>query len=111
MDTIDTDSIYIRQRESQLLAAEGKKDLALKKAPNDLTVKLLLDTHEEALAQMDSIISTQSNPFTGFYGYLSLKNAPFFSKIREEPQFQQWLKEAKIVHEERVRKYYHLFDD
>ena len=66
---------------------------------------------EEALAKIDSIISSTDFKYIGFYGYLSLKGHPIFANIREEPQFQQWLKEAKIVHEERVRKYYHLFDD
>jgi len=111
LNRIDTISFYIRQREAQLLAAEGKKDLALKKAPNDLSVKLLLDTQEKALAQMDSIFNLPNFSYTGYWGYLSLKGHPSFAKIREEPQFQEWLQEAQAVHEERVRKYYNLFDD
>ena len=111
LNKIESHNMYVSIREALILAAEGKKDEALDRRPNEVIIYLSLDMVEEALAQMEKNIRRQANPYTHFYGYLSLKNHPIFNKIREEPRFQQWLREAKIVHEERVRKYYHLFDD
>jgi len=106
---------FIDSMKALLLAAEGEKDKALLQSPNDAMVYSLLDMQEEALesiAQMiDQINNSSVNPYTGYFGYLSLKGDYFFDKIRQEPQFQEWLEEAKVLHEERVAKYYHLFDD
>jgi hypothetical protein len=43
--------------------------------------------------------------------YPRLKNNRVFDFIRDEPVFNKILAKAKIVHEERVRKYGHLFEE
>ena len=104
-----------------LLAIEGRKEEALKVKDSitnffykwffDLRLYLILDMKSEALSLMYEVLNSLDNPYSGTLGYLSLLGDPYYEKIREEPQFQEWLKEAKEVHEERVRKYYHLFDE
>jgi tetratricopeptide (TPR) repeat protein len=94
-----------------VLAMEGRKEEALNENSGWL-VKIKLGMRSEALSSLDQIINGPDYPSKDYYfGYLSLKGHIFFESIREEPEFQQWLKEAKLVHEERIRKYGHLFDD
>ena len=109
---------------AKLLAIEGKKEEALEVEASvsdfnfkwkwifDLRLHLMLDMKSEALTVMDEVLNSLDNPYSSdFLGYLSLLGDPYYDKIRDEPQFQEWLEEARIVHEERVRKYYHLFDE
>ena len=94
-----------------MLAMEGKKEEALN-VDSDWIVKINLSMKTEALASIEQIINRPDFPSKDYYyGYLSLKGHVFFERIRDEPQFQQWLKEAKLVYDERMRKYGHLFDD
>ena len=64
---------------------------------------------KEALSLTDSM-STITD-YTGYWTYLNLKNDKFVDFIRDEPEFKEIVAKAKIAHEERVRKYGHLFDD
>jgi TolB-like protein len=94
-----------------LLAMEGKKEEALK-IDSGWRVKIKLGMKSEALSSLDQIINGPDYPSKDYYyGYLSLKGHIFFESIRDEPQFQKWLKEAKLKYDERMRKYGHLFDD
>jgi len=97
-------------RRALILAVEGSKEEALEEN-SGLMVYLILDMRSQALSLMDQRINNLDNISRGLFEYLSFKGNPSFDNIREEPQFQKWLKEAKVVHEERVKKYYHLFDD
>jgi len=92
-----------------ILAFEGRTEEALK-TPNYI-IYSILNMKSEAIADMTHKMETKANPYVGDFSYLSLKDNPFFNNIRQEPQFQQWLEEAKVVHDERVRKYGNLFDD
>ena len=60
---------------------------------------------KQALYVLDSFNNSAVNKFVVPLTYLDLKNNLIFNKLKDEPQFQEWLKEAKIVHEERVRKH------
>jgi hypothetical protein len=93
-----------------IYAIKGKKAEALK-GNTSPRVHIILGMNHEALAQLDTLISAWDISYSSIFKFLSLKSNPYFDGIREEPQFQQWLEEAKIVHEERVAKYGHLFDE
>ena len=94
-----------------LLAAEGKKQEALITNPfpnyfdNDLFLYSLLNMKEEVL----KIVSEEGKTWVS--SYPRLKNIRFLDFIREEPAFIEVLAKAKKVHEERVVKYGHLFDE
>lgn len=99
------------QAKALIFAMEGRKEEALKKNSGWL-VKIKLGMKSEALSNLDQIINGSDLPAKDYYfGYLSLKGHIFYETIREEPQFQQWLKDDKVVYDERMRKYGHLFDD
>lgn len=90
-------------QQALLLAAEGKKEEALNTKPfPNVPLYSFLNMKEEAL----NIITTGWNA-----SYPMLKNHRIYDFIREEPIFIEIQAKAKIVHEERVRKYGHLFDD
>ena len=94
-----------------VLAMEGKKEEALEVDSNWI-VKIKLGMKAEALASLEQIINSPdflSKDY--YYGYLSLKGHVFFESIRDEPQFQEWLKETKEVYDDRMRKYGHLFNE
>jgi len=99
-----------------LLASEGRNDDILEEASN-INERLgagyiyaALD-NKQALYLLDSLNNSAINKYILPLTYLDLKNNLIFNKLKDEPQFQQWIKEAKVIHEERVRKYGHLFDD
>jgi hypothetical protein len=99
-----------------LLASEGRNDEILEETSN-INERLVagyiyaaLD-NKQALYLLDSLNNSAINKYILPLTYLDLKNNLIFNKLKDEPQFQEWLKEAKIVHEERVRKYSHLFDE
>jgi tetratricopeptide (TPR) repeat protein len=94
--------------ESWLLALEGKKEEALSLSKG-MTTYSLLDMKGEGINLVDSINTIYD--YTGFYTYIILKNHILTEFIRDEPRFKEILAEAKKVHEERVRKYGHLFDE
>ena len=104
---------YSLHRKALIWAAEGRKEEALKIDTTSWIVKTIFGMKNEAIICLDQIIDRpeESRYFDYYFGYLSLKGNVFFESIREEPQFQQWLKEAKLVYDERIRKYGHLFDD
>ena len=120
-DTIEANRIYEKlapsydqvsiESKALLLAMEGKKEEALK-VDSAWRVKLRLNMKTEALASIAQIINRPYFPGKDhYYGYLSLKGHIFYESIRDEPQFQQWLKETKLVYDERMRKYGHLFNE
>jgi TolB-like protein/AraC-like DNA-binding protein len=120
-DTIEANRIYEKlapsydqvsiESKALLLAMEGKKEEALK-VDSVWRVKLRLNMKTEALASIAQIINRPYFPGKDhYYGYLSLKGHIFYESIRDEPQFQQWLKETKLVYDERMRKYGHLFNE
>jgi len=99
-----------------LLAADGRNEEILKEISNiqkhnDLGYAYAALGNEQSLYLLDSLNNSAINKYEMPFTYLDLKNNLIFDKIREEPQFQEWLKEAKVVHEERMQKYGHLFDD
>jgi hypothetical protein len=99
------------QAEALILAMEGKAEEALK-VDSHWIVKIKLGRKSETLASVEEYINRSDWLAKDYYyGYLSLKGHVFFETIREDPQFQKWLKDAKLVYDERMRKYGHLFDD
>jgi len=99
-----------------LLASDGRNEEILKETSN-INQRMLagyvyaaLD-NKQALYLLDSLNNSAINKYILPLTYLDLKNNLIFNKLKDEPQFQEWLEEAKIVHEERVRKYSHLFDE
>jgi len=99
-----------------LLASDGRNEEILKETSN-INQRMLagyvyaaLD-NKQALYLLDSLNNSAINKYIRPLSYLDLKNNLIFDKLKEEPQFQEWLEEAKIVHDERVRKYGHLFDE
>ena len=99
------------QAKALVLAMEGKDEEALE-VDSHWIVKIKLGMKAEALASIEEYLNRSDWLAKDyFYGYLSLKGQVFFVSIREEPQFQKWLKDAKIVYDERMRKYGHLFID
>ncbi len=97
-------------------ASEGRNDEILEETSN-INERLsagyiyaALD-NKQALYLLDSLNNSAINKYILPLTYLDLKNNLIFNKLKDEPQFQEWLEEAKIVHEERVRKYSHLFDE
>lgn len=93
---------------SWLLAKEGKESFS-KLSGGGLELYSLLNMKEEALSLLDSI-NTTTNYFDSF-SYLALKNLKVYDFIRDEPEFHEIIAKAKKVHEERVAKYGHLFDE
>ena len=99
--------------ESRILALEGRKEEALKES-SDWPVYAILGMKQEAIAILDSAIKAYPYEWDNkdyWYGYLSLKYKVVFDNIRKEPQFQEWLEEAKIEYDKRIEKYGHLFDE
>ena len=93
-----------------LLVLEGKKD-EIELGEPDIPINMMLGNYDEALDQLEKIIDNNKKPYEGRLSYESLNGYTFFEPIRQEPRFQQWLQEAKIIHDERVAKYGHLFDE
>ena len=103
--------IDLKRQKSLILAAEGKREQALR-TYKSLEVYSVLDMKTEALNLIDS--SSSATNFTGFYNSFSynfLTNAKVTEFIRDEPEFKVILAKAKKVHDERVAKYGHLFDE
>lgn len=101
----------LKFQESLILAAEGKREHALR-TNKSLEVYSILGMKKEALNLIDS--SNSATNFTGTYysyNYNFLTNAKVTEFIRDEPKFQEILARAKKVHEERVAKYSHYFDE
>lgn len=92
---------------SYLLAMDGKKDDALSLFKSIGTYSLL-GMAKETMNRVDSLNSLYS--FIGIYTYNGLHSAKYFDIIRDEPRFKEILAKAKKVHEERVAKYGHMFD-
>ena len=111
-------NIGLKNEKSLILAAEGKREQALRTTKSldvyskSLDVYSVLDMKKEALNLIDS--SSSATNFSGGYNSFSynfLTNAKQTEFIRDEPRFQEILAKAKIVHEEHVAKYGHLFDE
>ena len=81
--------------ENYLLALKGEKEKALSRS-KDPRVYLTLGMKKEALDEMEK--NTQHH-------YLQLKNSPVFNNVRDDVRFKQILGKAKIVYEERLKKY------
>ena len=81
--------------ENYLLALKGEKEKALSRS-KDPRVYLTLGMKKEALDEMEK--NTQHH-------YLQLKNSPVFNSVRDDVRFKQILGKAKIVYEERLKKY------
>jgi len=105
VETIDN----IKYDKALLLAAEGKREEALILSKG-FYLYSLLNMKEEAIDRADSI-SLVTNYTTSFYTYTCLINDKATEFIREEPKFKEVLARAKVVHEERIRKYGHYFDE
>ena len=91
-----------------ILAIDGHREEALI-TYKSLGVYSILGMKKEALNRLDSLGANQN--YIGNYSYLNLVNLPHFKFIKDEPRFKEILAEAKKVHEERVAKYGHLFDE
>ena len=61
--------------------------------------------------QNENIDNSNRQCYSYWYSYSSLKNWQILEFIRDEPRFKVILARAKKVHEERVAKYGHLFDE
>ena len=81
--------------ETYLLALKGEKEKALSRSKNHF-IYLVLGMKKEALDEMEK--STWNH-------YLQLKNSPVFNSVRDDVRFKQILEKAKIVYEERLKKY------
>lgn len=93
---------------SYLLAMDGKKDDALSLSKRIGTYSLL-GMVKETMNLVDSLNSL--HPFIGYWSYNGLHSTKYFDIIRDEPRFKEILAKAKKVHDERVVKYGHLFDE
>ena len=102
-----------KYEEALLLATEGNREAALStsKISNSKRLRLysILDMKEEALVIIDSL--SKEVGYAAFDTYLNLQNNKIFEFIRDEPKFKEMLSKAKKVHEERVAKYGHYFDE
>ena len=115
------DNILVTNASAYLLAIDGRIDEALaidfggrSNSENfrynyNVGLFSILGMKNEALSLVDSMSSISD--YKGYWTYGSLKNAKEVEFIRDEPGFKKVLAKAKIVHEERVRKYGHLFDE
>jgi len=108
---ISPDSTAHRRRQALIYAIQGKKEEALNEW-DGLPVLFALEMIDRILSTSELVSKNQPIPYLGRFGYLHNVNNPWWTdKMRQHPVFPQYLKEAKIVHEERVKKYYHIFDD
>ena len=90
-----------------MLAMDGEREaLNLRKSSQ---IYSLLNMKKEAIDWVDSISSLRE--FTSGFTYPNLKHGHAYAFIRDEPRFKEILANAKKVHEERVSKYGHLFDE
>ena len=62
---------------------------------------------KDAINAIDNIVMN----FSYGYTYPKMLNGLEFDFIRDEPKFKEILAKAKKVHEERVAKYGHYFDE
>ena len=93
-----------------LLAVEGKREEALRTFPYpNMTLYSILNMNEEAISLVSSM--SIAKEYCVQWSYTSLKNNQVFDFIRDEPKFEEILAKAKKIHEERVAKYGHLFDE
>ena len=108
---IRPDSNAHRQRKALIYAIQGKKEEALNEW-DSWEVWSALEMMDRLMPMWDHVRKNQTIPWVGYFGYLHNVNNPWVTdKMRQHPLYVQYLKEMKIVHEERVKKYYHLFDD
>ena len=88
---------------THLLIARGDKEAAIK-LMDETNAKparlyILLGNKEEALNIL------QKNLANGRNNYLTLKNSPYWSDLRNEPIYQQVLAKYKLDHEANIKKY------
>lgn len=99
---------------AMLLAGEGRKEEALSLNKKSMVLYSILDMKKEGLIFARQILARSLTPegeYVWVWEYLHLQNIKIFDFIIEEPGFQEILTRAKKVHEERVAKYGHLFDE
>ena len=101
----DDDFKYYR---ACMLAMEGKKEEALN-LNKDEAIYCLLNMKKEALEKLDSISS--ASEYSLFYPYNGLRKMKRTESLREDPKFKEILAKAKVVYDERMAKYGHLFDE
>jgi tetratricopeptide (TPR) repeat protein len=84
-------------------ALQGKKEIVLKSPRNYKTDEAyaVLGMKEEAIAIMQNSIKTSQL----FFDYIYLLHSPYYDNLRDDSRFQQIMKRAKEIYEERMRKY------
>ena len=98
-----------KNQEALILAFEGRKEESLNLYLGDEFIYSMLNMKVDALNRIDSL---RNDPvYDTFYSYPSLQNDKVFDFLRDEPKFKEILAKVKIVHDERVAKYGHLFDE
>jgi adenylate cyclase len=85
-----------------LLAAKGEKKKALAFQKNGV-IYSFLGMKDKALNYIDKEIAKGKEHFQ--YSYLPLAHSSFYDNLRDEPRFQDILKEQEKNYEERLRKY------
>ena len=84
---------------ARFFAAKGNKEKALSLSEDDIVYSLLGMT-DEAINAMQQRIKEGYD-----YRYLYLVTLPYFDNLRNDPRFKEMVKEAKIRHEEYLRKF------
>jgi TolB-like protein/Tfp pilus assembly protein PilF len=100
--------LYYDHYRARVLAMNGEKEKALELS-NHWTVYSLLNMKKEALKQLDSLSSAEK--YFEWNSYNALLNMNRTESLREEPKFKEILAKAKVVYDERMAKYGHLFDE
>jgi adenylate cyclase len=107
LQVINPNSPYSQYR-AWMSAIEGKKEEALSLNTGFITY-CLLNMKKEALQRLNSL--SVKSIYVRSMSYNYLQNIKFTEFIRDEPQFKEIITKAKKVHDARVAKYGHLFDE
>ncbi len=111
---IISSSPAVRRHQAWLLAAQGKKDLALSLIePNDrlysyevTSIFALVGKKEEAIKYIEEGIRVGFEEVGDFlYSYPFLASNPFYARLKDEPAFQQLLAREKKKYELKDKKY------
>jgi serine/threonine protein kinase/Tfp pilus assembly protein PilF len=118
VEQINPDHPIIRYPKSLLHAVKGESEVALEliEGEHSYAFNYLISNVYAALGMnkeahqyiQDGIKNGFEEIKTYLYTYLYLANNPFYESLREDPEFQEILRKAKIVYEERKLKYQDL---
>lgn len=101
LETLRPDSSSVKRSKALLYALQGNKEKALAIEYKSDEIYSILGMKEQAINMLQKYLN--KNPLN--YAYIYLLNCPFYDNLRNDPRFQKIMEKAKMLHEERLKKY------